>query len=72
MVDEDRKCSRCGGETVAGGIRDTRGLSDRAVTATWLPPGHKAGFMPYAVPGELPIVAARCVSCGHLDLFAKG
>ncbi len=69
MASEDRKCTRCGGETASGSLRDSRGLTDRAVKATWLPPEHRVGFMPYSTPGERPVVAARCLSCGHVDLW---
>lgn len=71
-----RPCTVCGGETVAGSLRDSRTNWCTPHPASWLSPGARPlslsrilGGGEYGLPHESPVVAARCTACGHVDLW---
>lgn len=75
---KDVRCVRCGGAAMPGNLRDSWGAFGTEVRSqTWMPRTTGDGSMlgeraakDAARSLELPVVALRCIDCGHLDLFA--
>lgn len=71
----ESECSRCGKAAVAGVMRDSRGITGTRAAQSWMPPATGSNFIAMLrseiaqASGELPVVAYRCLSCGHLDLY---
>lgn len=71
-------CSRCGGETEAGGMRDSYSAWNSMFRfQDWVWPFRRTSsfhqsLSPPAVGRAIPVIAWRCKACGHLDMFARG
>lgn len=71
------RCSRCGGASMAGNLRDSRGLREAPEPQTWMPrmPQGDSFLSKMVAKGAasaqgLQVLAFRCLDCGHIDLFA--
>lgn len=69
---DQRKCSRCEGQLVAGFLEDSR--DGGSVGLRWIAGPLEKGMMggaKVAFKDRYDVSAYRCNMCGHLDLFVE-
>lgn len=65
MVDEVKKCPKCGGEMEVGELRDNMFMN--SVAQEWAP--DASGYLSDDA-GGIMIISFRCIDCGYLENYA--
>ena len=74
---KEGKCLRCGSRMMPGYLRDSQGMGANPEPQTWLPQLPADSFFQRmaakmtAATQEVPVVALRCLDCGHIELVAS-